>query len=183
MLFCDVFRKTVEPLSGSGRLISGEYDNSTKPCAVQAILESLMSQDMSDGTHRHTFPLLNIQHSTFHHQPKAGGPPFLSRTGNVLHSSRESAFACLLFNKVEEVQHIIVIPSDSHSGINYPPFANANGFETTDCLECLQILNILIYGRRVYFKAGDWILCTMIGYRIPERETYCMLHLCVVLGF
>ena len=42
MLFCDVFRKTVEPLSGSGRLISGEYDNITKPCAVQAILESLM---------------------------------------------------------------------------------------------------------------------------------------------
>ena len=35
--------KTVEPLSGSGRLISGEYDNITKPCAVQAILESLMS--------------------------------------------------------------------------------------------------------------------------------------------
>ena len=33
----------------------------------------------------------------------------------------------------------------------------------------------LIYGRRVYFKAGDWILCTMIGYRIPERETFCML--------
>ena len=64
--FCDVFRKTVEPLSGSGRLISGEYDNITKPCAVQAILENLMSQDMSDGTHRHTFPLLNIQHSTFH---------------------------------------------------------------------------------------------------------------------
>ena len=73
-----------------------------------------------------------------------------SRTGNVLHSSRESAFACLLFNKVEEVQHSIVIPSDSHSGINYPPFANANGFETTDCLECLQILDILIYGRRAW---------------------------------
>ena len=35
--------KAVEPLSGSGRLISGEYDNITKPCAVQAILESLMS--------------------------------------------------------------------------------------------------------------------------------------------
>ncbi|WP_270456614.1 hypothetical protein, partial [Allisonella histaminiformans] len=105
------------------------------------------------------------------------------RTGNVLHSSRESAFACLLFNKVEEVQHSIVIPSDSHSGINYPPFANADGFETTDCLECLQILNILIYGRRVYFKAGDWILCTMIGYRIPERETCCILHLRTALGF
>ena len=78
--------------------------------------------------------------------------PSLSRTGNVLHSSRESAFACLLFNKVEEVQHSIVIPSDSHSGINYPPFALANGFETTDCLECLQILDILIYGRRVCFR-------------------------------
>ena len=75
-----------------------------------------------------------------------------SRTGNVLHSSRESAFACLLFDKVEEVQHSIVIPSDSHSGINYPPFANADGFETTDCLECLQILDILIYGRRVCFR-------------------------------
>ncbi len=43
--FCDVFRKTVKPLSGSGRLISGEYDNSTKPCAVQAILENLMAPD------------------------------------------------------------------------------------------------------------------------------------------
>ena len=94
-----------------------------------------------------------------------------SRTGNVLHSSRESAFACLLFNKVEEVQHSIVIPSDSHSGINYPPFANANGFETTDCLECLQILDILIYGRRFCFKAGDWTLCTILGYGLSERET------------
>ena len=109
-----------------------------------------------------------------------------SRTGNVLHSSRESAFACLLFNKVEEVQHSIVIPSDSHSGINYPPFANADGFETTDCLECLQILDILIYGRRVYFKAGDWTSCTILGYGLPERETCCilsvnqLLHACLL---
>ena len=28
----------------------------------------------------------------------------------------------------------------------------ADGFETTDCLECLQILDILIYGRRVCFR-------------------------------
>ena len=93
----------------------------------------------------------------------------------MFHSFRESAFACLLFNKVEEVQHSIVIPSDSHSGINYPPFALANGFETTDCLECLQILDILIYGRRVCFKAGDWTLCTILGYGLPERETCCIL--------
>ena len=31
------------------------------------------------------------------------------------------SFRMLTFNKVEEVQHIIVIPSTSHSGINYPP--------------------------------------------------------------
>ena len=92
---------------------------------------------------------------------------FLSRTGNVLHSSRESAFACLLFNTVEEVQHSIVIPSDSHSGINYPPFANADGFETTDCLECLQILNILIYGRRA------WQQCLVAtGYKSSIQEIH-----------
>ena len=160
MLFCDVFRKTVEPLSGSGRLISGEYDNTTKPCAVQAILESLMSQDMSDGTHRHTFQRLNIQHSTFHHQPKAGGPPF---------SPERETFCMLSY-----------IPTKR---ILLSTIRQADGFETTDCLECLQILDILIYGRRVCCKAGDWTLCTILGYGFPERETYCMLHLCVVLGF
>ena len=51
----------------------------------------------------------------------------------------------------------------------------ADGFETTDCLECLQILNILIYGRRVCCKAGDWTLCTILGYGLPERETCCIL--------
>ena len=76
--------------------------------------------------------------------------PLLSRTGNVSHAFLFLAFLFLRFRKVEEVQHIIVIPSDSHSGINYPPFANADGFETTDCLECLQILDILIYGRRAW---------------------------------
>ena len=35
----------------------------------------------------------------------------------------------------------------------------------------------LIYGRQVCCKAGNWILCTMIGYRIPEQETFCMLPL------
>ena len=38
-------------------------------------------------------------------------------------------------------------------------------------------------GLMVCFKAGDWTLCTILGYGLPERETYCMLHLCVVLGF
>ena len=38
---------------------------------------------------QHAFLFPNIEDSTFPHQPKAGGPPFLSRTGNVLH-----AFLC-----------------------------------------------------------------------------------------
>ena len=57
------------------------------------------------------------------------------------------------------------------------PICFADGFETTDCLECLQILNILIYGRRVCFKAGDWTLCIILGYGLPEREAFCMLPL------
>ena len=65
------------------------------------------------------------------------------------------------------MQHSIVIPSDSHSGINYPPFANADGFETTDCLECLQILNILIYGRRA------WQQCLVAtGYKSSIQEIH-----------
>ncbi len=53
-------------------------------------------------------------------------------------------------------------------------FEEGCGFETTDCLEYLQILDILIYGRRVCFKAGDWTLCIILGYGLPERETFCM---------
>ena len=56
----------------------------------------------------------------------------------------------------------------------------ADGFETTDCLECLQILDILIYGRRVCFKAGDWTLCTILGYGLPDRETFCMLSFALI---
>ncbi len=37
----------------------------------------------------------NIQQSTFPHQPKAGGPPFLSRTGNALCSFHLDANAFL----------------------------------------------------------------------------------------
>ena len=66
-------------------------------------------------------------------------------------------------------------PMLQHTAFYFPPFAKANGFETTDCLECLQILNNLIYGRRVCFKAGDWTLCTILGYGLPERETCCIL--------
>ena len=42
-----------------------------------------------------TFPYSNIQQSTFPHQPKAGGSPFLSRTGNALCSFHLDANAFL----------------------------------------------------------------------------------------
>ena len=70
---------------------------------------------------------------------------------------------------------------DNHTsdGAHQHAFLHSNIVDSTfhhpPRVECLQILDILIYGRRVCCKAGDWILCTMIGYRIPERETYGML--------
>ena len=80
----------------------------------------------------------------------------------------------------EEDSHISVILLDSHRGFYFPPFAKADGFETTDCLECLQILDILIYGRRVCFKAGDWTLCTILDIvhyiRIWSSRTENILH-------
>ena len=64
--------------------------------------------------------------------------PSLSREGNGLHAFLFLAFLFLRFRKVEEVQHIIVIPSDSHSGINYPPTASkdraVNSMEIKDFL-------------------------------------------------
>ena len=60
-----------------------------------------------------------------------------------------------------EKQHITVIPSDSHSGFYFPPFVETNGFETTDCLECLQILNIL-------YMAGIW----QVGATTMKLDTY-----------
>ena len=49
-------------------------------------------------------------------QPMTTSPcrhsPLLSRTGNVSHAFLFLAFLFLRFRKVEEVQHIIVIPSE-----------------------------------------------------------------------
>ena len=47
--------------------------------------------------HQHAFLWSNIQKSTFPHQPKAGGPPFLSRTGNVLHAFLLCSFSCPVY--------------------------------------------------------------------------------------
>ena len=64
--------------------------------------------------------------------------PFSPERSFVLQAVLFLAFLFLRFRKVEEVQHIIVIPSDSHSGINYPPTASkdraVNSMEIKDFL-------------------------------------------------
>ena len=94
--------------------------------------------------------------------------PSLSRTGNVLHSFRQSAFACLSFNKVEEVQHIIVIPSDSHSGINYPPTASKDR-----AVHSMEIKDFLILWTYSQWRQAIVVIPPFS----PERETFCMLPL------
>ena len=147
----------------------------------------------SDGAHQHAFLHSNIEDSTFPHQPKAGGPPFLSRTGNVLHASVNQLFSFLPFNKVKEVQHIIVIPSDSHSGFYFPPSAAqmvplSPERETYGIFLFIQLLHSCLLRRgksatcyRYSYTLTYRILLSPTSQRLavrpfsPERETFCML--------
>ena len=66
------------------------------------------------------FPL--SQHREFYFPPSATQTvPLSFQNGKRVAFFPLISFRMLTFNKVEEVQHIIVIPSTSHSGINYPP--------------------------------------------------------------
>ncbi len=86
----------------------------------------------SDGAHQHAFLSSNIQHSTFHHQPKAGGPPFLSRTGNVLHASHLQGFCILPFHK--RIFHFIpAILMGLHSPMNPGSYSPASAQDTHTC--------------------------------------------------
>ena len=38
-------------------------------------------------------------------------------------------------------------------------------------------------GLMVCFKAGDWTLCTILGYGLPERKTCCMLSFPIQTGW
>ena len=71
-------------------------------------------------------------------RPEACGASFQT-------SEREHPQAFLYFSIVESTFH----------------YAEANGFETTDCLECLQILNIL-------YMAGIW----QMGATTMKLDTY-----------
>ena len=43
-------------------------------------------------------------------------------------------------------------PQFKHTAFYFPPFVETNGFETTDCLECLQILDVLYMAGRSALK-------------------------------
>ena len=61
------------------------------------------------------------------------GPPFFQERSIVSHAFLFLAFLFLRFRKVEEVQHIIFIPSDSHSGFYFPP--PAKGWRSAHSLQ------------------------------------------------
>ena len=70
----------------------------------------------------------NIQESTFPHQPKAGGPPFLSRTGNLRapapinsNSFFEIAFfpRCLYLHQKMYIYYFMLYLAESLTGRSY----------------------------------------------------------------
>ena len=88
--------------------------------------------DKKNSEHFHAFLSSDIQHSTFHHQPKAGGPPFLSRTGNVLHASHLQGFCILTFHK--RIFHFTpAILMGLHSPMNPGSYSPASAQDTHTC--------------------------------------------------
>ena len=59
--------------------------------------------------------------------------------------------------KVKTFRTTAFFPRLKHTAFYFPPFVETNGFETTDCLECLPILNIL-------YMAGGSTLKLEIGH-------------------
>ena len=72
-----------------------------------------------------------------------------------LSDNRPEAFAASFQTSEGEHQHAFLFPNIQHSTFPHQP--KAGGFETTDCLECLQILNIL-------YMAGGSTLKLEIGH-------------------
>ena len=95
---------------------------------------------------QHSFLCSNIQHSTFPHQPKAGGPSSLSREGNVLHAFLLLAFAFLIFTREYSVSLLqsarIAPPRESNMGSCQPmslgSYRPANLLIRTDSKQSLR---------------------------------------------
>ena len=97
--------------------------NSLFPICPPSIHKQIITQSFSNIP-----PCSNIQESTFPHQPKAGGPPFLSRTGNLLapapinsNSFFEIAFfpRCLYLHQKMYIYYFMLYLAESLTGRNY----------------------------------------------------------------
>ena len=136
----------------------------------------------------HAFPYPNIEDSTFHHPPGVGWSPSLSREGNMWYPS-----AFLYSNKVKSTIHRLrrspFLSRKEHRFSCFPLISfrmlalckkRTFCFIPVICKDC-TILSREWHnhscGLMVCFKAGDWTLCTILGYGLPERETFCMLPL------
>ena len=100
-----------------------DYLKSPFPHMSPSIHKQIIIQSFSN------IPLCsNIQQSTFPHQPKAGGPPFLSRTGNLLapapinsNSFFEIAFfpRCLYLHQKMYIYYFMLYLAESLTGRSY----------------------------------------------------------------
>ena len=107
----------------------------------------MTSFQTSEGEQQQAFLYSNIVDSTFPHQPKAGGPPFLSRTGNVLYAFIRANIQELTFHqtnycsrlqtirwfrrsdwkpsrlpfRLKELRTFACFPTFQHSGFYFPP--------------------------------------------------------------
>ena len=100
-----------------------DYLKAPFPHMSPSIHKQIITQSFSN------IPLCsNIQHSTFPHQPKAGGPPFLSRTGNLRapapinsNSFFEIAFfpRCLYLHQKMYIYYFMLYLAESLTGRNY----------------------------------------------------------------
>ena len=70
-----------------------------------------------------------FKHTAFYFPPSAAQmvPLSLQKGASFSKLNFFLAFVFLRFHTAEEVHHIPFIPSDSHSGFYFPPFAKANG--------------------------------------------------------
>ena len=100
-----------------------DYLKAPFPHMSPSIHKQIITQSFSN------IPLCsNIQQSTFPHQPKAGGPPFLSRTGNLRapapinsNSFFEIAFfpRCLYLHQKMYIYYFMLYLAESLTGRNY----------------------------------------------------------------
>ena len=129
---------------------------STRQTAVAVCRLSDSSDDQtSDGAHKRAFPYSHIEESTIHRHTSV--PLSLHKGASFCKLAFCQHLYFCFFIKRKKCNILPSSPSDSHSGFYFPPFVETNGFETTDCLECLQILNIL-------YMAGGSTLKLEIGH-------------------